>query len=992
MTTTIDPAGPILTEPDALDRAIAAMAGERGQTPYQRSARRYLDAGWSPIPMTAGDAKTAKGRPHHGVTGYHGVVVDETIIESALSNEVATGWPNVSARMVGSVGIDVDDYEGRGGHDTYQRAQAKVGILPQTYYSTARGAGTSGIRIFRLPAGMTTGILPEGANIHTVGPGIEVIRFEGRYVKAWPTPHPGTGTLYRWYHEDGRELPEDFIPDLADCPELPADWFEFMTADQRPVPERPEHTGGPAGPGLEADGSYTGGSANGGHIGEFIPKGQREITITAFAAHLVGKGFDRETCERLLWARAGDCEHGWPYEDSVLTDRLDSAEETYGTEGRTWRQQQASAIEKGRASLAESEAWRADRTAAIEKSRASKAARDAADWAHGLPVRGAVNTGGITGPSVRQDGLTATPGGTATDGSDECECGYVTNGACTDECECDCVVNDECSRMHFMTTGTQPKGALLPVWTYLATDTDARVGNGVRAETFKVYGIVDEWTEFELNTAAGIGRLARWITDEQDWLLLGDDAPGDLGPVVGPVIGLREVTEVCDRYATTMLAWSRCRRSAIAKLTPVNTGPAAPVWFGPDGLLAEDCAEHVLLAQPCARTRAGKVATYRNGVYGIDGSALGIVTTGMLGNRWKPDHHNTIEAFAAIKLAERGIELPDTLDEPLLNFTNGLLDLRTLQMRDHTPEVMTTWQLGFPWDPDATCPTYLWWVEQVGIVQVLQDLEETTGTMLDRSRVPTKALFLFGLSRSGKSTYLRLMEAVAGRRHTSGVSLHALCSDGFASANLFGKVLNSCADLSANDVDDISTFKKMTGDDLITANPKYGRQFEFRNTALFGFSANKPPAVPETSKAYTERIKPFEFGNSFAGAEDPSIEAKMMTELPGIVARWAKAYNERLTRGRPLPTDPATAAKFAEASSRVARWLALRVTAGEPGAFSTTTQLHDDYDKWCTAERGAKPEGRTNFGAKLPSAGLREARHGITRAQGWNARINPFAE
>jgi P4 family phage/plasmid primase-like protien len=550
-----------------------------------------------------------------------------------------------------------------------------------------------------------------------------------------------------------------------------------------------------------------------------------------------------------------------------------------------------------------------------------------------------------------------------------------------DEDQDDGEIVEPCDRWVMMAGATpQPTEAGRAVWQLLASDTDVRIGPGRRDDRPKVFALVSGYREYELTTQAGIDRLAAAIVLEHPELIGLDGHP----------LNNARVEDICTYYAQAMIGWRNC----VVSNTPAGGGPDAEdggsPWFGPDGLKVADCAAHVLATQPCARTREAKIAVYRNGVYGIDGGALRIVITGMLDNRWTVTHDSNIEAFTASELKRLGHELPDTLDEPLLNFTNGLLDLRTLELRPHTPDVFTTWQLGFDWNPDATCPTYLFWADLVNILDQLDKLEETAGTMLDRSRVPTRAMFLFGPSKSGKSTYLRLMEAVAGTAYVSGVSLHDLCTNPFMAANLFGKVLNSCADLAATDIEDISIFKKMTGDDLITGNRKYGKLFDFRNNALFAFSANDPPTVVEASRAYLERIDPFKFGMSFAGAEDASIEAAMKTELPGIVARWAKAYNKRLIRGRPLPTSPAVAAEFAQSSNRVALWMSKEVVI-DPTSFITTNDLHAAFSRWCDAERGAKAMGRTKFAKQLTALELPARRHPGSDTRGWAARVNPFA-
>jgi hypothetical protein len=110
-------------------------------------------------------------------------------------------------------------------------------------------------------------------------------------------------------------------------------------------------------------------------------------------------------------------------------------------------------------------------------------------------------------------------------------------------------------------------------------------------------------------------------------------------------------------------------------------------------------------------------------------------------------------------------------------------------------------------------------------------------------------------------------------------------------------------------------------EDLIRGNRKYGRDFHFVNQALFAFSANEIPTVGENSDAYVNRIKPFRFNVTFAHREDPTIEAAMMKELPGILNRLIRAYRRRKDRNAWLDTDIATMAEFESASDRVKLWV-----------------------------------------------------------------------
>lgn len=361
-----------------------------------------------------------------------------------------------------------------------------------------------------------------------------------------------------------------------------------------------------------------------------------------------------------------------------------------------------------------------------------------------------------------------------------------------------------------------------------------------------------------------------------------------------------------------------------AKPKPVDKPPAhrnSNPFFNKDGLQVQSLATDVLEHHAAALTAEEKVALYVDGSYRTNGLALLSAVEERLNEQHRSAHMASVEQSIKARLFRKGLILPERSAEPILNVLNGMLDLRTGGLKPHDPSYMSRTQFPVVWNPDAQCPVYEQWLSEVVPDQV-DDLEETASTMLDRSRTPSKALFAYGPSRSGKSTYIRIMEWMAGKENTSAVTLHQLSDDRFSAANVYGMALNAAADLSSKDVTDLSVFKMMTGEDMIMGNRKYGGQFSFTNTALFAFSANELPSVGESSRAYAERIKPFHFPNTFAGREDYSLETKLKGELSGILVRWVAAYQRFLGRGGYAKTLANVQEQFETRSDRVRQWVA----------------------------------------------------------------------
>lgn len=352
------------------------------------------------------------------------------------------------------------------------------------------------------------------------------------------------------------------------------------------------------------------------------------------------------------------------------------------------------------------------------------------------------------------------------------------------------------------------------------------------------------------------------------------------------------------------------------------------VWLREGGGLDADLLVRVVAESdiaPIALAADGTVAVYRQGVYDTSDAGFPALVSTLLGAHFTTGHLANATAKATAMLHAAGLRLPDLAPDQMLNVKNGMLDLKTLVLHPHDPKYLSARQIPVDWNPDATSPAYEdWLADRVGPFQV-ELVEEVISQFLDPSLTPARALFLFGPSRSGKSTILRLSEKLAGgEQYVSGLTLQQLSDNQFAAAELYGRAINVCPDLPKDHVNDLSVFKRVTGDDKITANRKYGKLFHFRANSLFLFSANTIPTISVAEgDAYFARTVPAAFPKSYKKREDPSIEKRLLTELPGILVRWAKARQRHIASGYQWQAaHPAVKAHFESSSDRVAQFVA----------------------------------------------------------------------
>jgi putative DNA primase/helicase len=203
---------------------------------YAHAAKAYNDRHW-PAPLPIRDkkdpSKAGKNVPPKGYSGRHGEDPSRLQIEQWAEE---LGHLNIGLRLPrGVIGIDVDARDGGG--DTLDELIAVVlatadpgedGRLPETYISTARTDGVSGIRLFRVDPNLTW---------RDPGPGVQIIRHDHRFAVVWPSIHPELARRYEWYL--GRDpVPGTMlmpgpsgaldIPDLEEIPWLPNPWVSVL--------------------------------------------------------------------------------------------------------------------------------------------------------------------------------------------------------------------------------------------------------------------------------------------------------------------------------------------------------------------------------------------------------------------------------------------------------------------------------------------------------------------------------------------------------------------------------------------------------------------------------------------------------------------------------------------------------------------------------------------------------------------------------------------
>lgn len=323
-------------------------------------------------------------------------------------------------------------------------------------------------------------------------------------------------------------------------------------------------------------------------------------------------------------------------------------------------------------------------------------------------------------------------------------------------------------------------------------------------------------------------------------------------------------------------------------------------------------------------------------------------------------------------------------DKNLINFKNGVWDIQKGKLIEHDSKYLHTVQIphsvlksGKKWK-DTHLYDFL--IDKAQLAQPELDmLLDYMAYCLTLDYGLKTFLILYGQSNTGKSVLIRFFETMVGRANTSSLSMHEL-NQRFYPAQLYNRLLNSCADNSSLPLSSIENLKKITGGDQIMHEKKGKEPFFFVPFTKLVFSFNQMPLqLEEKSNAFYKRMRvlpmPLELDLNNAYVDELCSPESVEEVLPFLL--------ERL----PLTEIPNTEAsdKLVEGlrqdSDSIHAFLSQECKKGQKYWIPKKT-LYDSYLRFCldTGRTAHKPHG---FIRHLRSQGYKEARKGDSREACW---------
>lgn len=318
----------------------------------------------------------------------------------------------------------------------------------------------------------------------------------------------------------------------------------------------------------------------------------------------------------------------------------------------------------------------------------------------------------------------------------------------------------------------------------------------------------------------------------------------------------------------------------------------------------------------------------------------------------------------------------------ILPFTNGVHEIATGKLLPHSPAYRLTWQLPRQYNPIAgdwsSIDTFLNHLTNGNAA--LKDLLICYCNAVIKGRYDLqKFAHLIGLGGTGKGTFARLVTSLIGVDNVLTTSLDDWCTNRFEGANAYRKRLVLFPD-EDKQTGKLGKFLSLTGEDLIRAEEKGKKAFQFRYDGMVLVLSNLPIFTGDSASRVKRRVISIPCNNPVATKARRNLEAEFEPELAAFtnyVLSLSDEHVKNVLLG--LEEIPECTLEFWENRLRVdsiAAWINNHViydpmattavgcdrSEGEAGAAITT--LFGSYNRYCRLV-GDLPKSHKNFSPDL---------------------------
>lgn len=365
--------------------------------------------------------------------------------------------------------------------------------------------------------------------------------------------------------------------------------------------------------------------------------------------------------------------------------------------------------------------------------------------------------------------------------------------------------------------------------------------------------------------------------------------------------------------------------------------------------------------------------------------------------KWHEQSQNQARLEAAAKILEsRLVVAKADLDRDLwaFNVSNGTVDLRTGDLREHERTDFITQLSEIEYDRDAKAPTWEAFLHTAmrGSMPMRLYIQRLVGYTLTGTTTEHVLVFHYGQTGSnGKSTFLTALRSLMGDYGCSAPrSLLFEPKNGADPhptelARLYGKRLATCSEVPENVELAEAKVKDLTGGDVMAVRRMNENFWDLTPTHTLHAAGNHKPIIRGTDGGIWRRIKMVPWLNRVKSEDqDHDLGDKLAKERSGILAWAVRGCLEWQDIGLSEPSDVTNAGDEYRSESDVLGAFFETHLVFEPTATCACKFLRKAYDTWCE-EMGHRSVGARILGRRLREKDAKDTTVRVDGrpAQGW---------
>jgi putative DNA primase/helicase len=223
---------------------------------------------------------------------------------------------------------------------------------------------------------------------------------------------------------------------------------------------------------------------------------------------------------------------------------------------------------------------------------------------------------------------------------------------------------------------------------------------------------------------------------------------------------------------------------------------------------------------------------------------------------------------------------------------NGLLQISTRRLYNSSSQYFTRTALPIDYDSAARPERWLTFLDEVldGDADLILLVQQMFGYFVTTDTTRQAIFYFRGVTGSGKSTIMRVLDALIGERNICNVSIKDLAERSTLN-DMTGKTLAKITDMNTSNPRDLSeaasNLNRISGDDPVHVFRKFLSGINVKLGVRFLMAGNQFPNFGEHATALARRLKVIPFNRSFEDVADPDLSRKLIdNELPAIL-NWA---------------------------------------------------------------------------------------------------------